>query len=49
MVSSAHAICTQGLYIATVSTIVETDQPEQEIQPAINLLGEILEMFVTVS
>ena len=49
MVSYAHAICAEGLYIATVSTIVETDQPEQEIQPAINLLGEILEIFVTVS
>lgn len=48
MVSSAHAICAQGLYIATISTIVETDEPEQEIQPAINLLGEILEIFTTV-
>lgn len=49
MVSSAHAICAQGLYIATISTIVETDEPESEIQPAINLLGEILEIFVTVT
>ena len=49
MVSSAHAVCAQGLYIATISTIVESDQPELEIQPAINLLGEILEIFVTVS
>lgn len=49
MVSSAHAVCGQGLYIATISTIVETDQPEQEIQPAINLIGEIMEIFVTVS
>jgi len=49
MVSSDHAICAQGLYIATVSTIVESDQPEAEIQPAINLLGGILEMFVTVN
>lgn len=49
MVSSAHAVCAQGLYIATISTIVETDEPEQEIQPAINLIGEILEIFVTVS
>ena len=49
MVSSSHCICAQGLYIATISTLVETDQPEAEIQPAINLLGEILEIFVTVS
>lgn len=31
MVSSEHAICAQGLYVATIATIVETDQPEQEI------------------
>ena len=49
MVSSSHAICAQGLYIATISTLVETDEPEQEIQPAINLLGEILEIFVSVT
>lgn len=49
MVSSDHAICAQGLYVATVATIVETDQPEAEIQPALNLLGGILEMFVTVT
>lgn len=49
MVSSSHAICAQGIYVATVSTIVETDSPEEEIQPAINLLGEIMEIFVTVS
>lgn len=35
MVSSAHAVCAEGLYVATISTLVESDQPEQEIQPAI--------------
>ena len=32
-----------------VSTTVESDNPEQEIQPAIDLLGPILDMFVSVS
>lgn len=32
-----------------VSTAVETNQPEQEIQTAISLLGPILEMFVSVA
>lgn len=32
-----------------VSTTVETDSPEEEIQPAIDLLGPILDMFVSVS
>jgi Rab GDP dissociation inhibitor len=32
-----------------ISTTVETDSPEEEIQPALNLLGPILEMFVSVT
>ena len=49
MVSAAHAVCAQGLRIAIVSTTVETEQPEAEIQPALELLGPLLEMFVSVS
>ena len=32
-----------------VSTMVESSTPEQEIQPALNLLGTIQDMFVSVS
>ena len=46
MVSSTHAICAKGLYIAMVSTHVETDKPELEIRPGLELLGTVLEMFV---
>jgi RAB protein geranylgeranyltransferase component A len=46
MVSSAHAVCAKGLYIAMISTTVETDNAEQEIKPALELLGDVLEMFV---
>lgn len=35
MVSSAHAVCANGLRIAIISTTVETNDPENEIQPAI--------------
>ena len=49
MVSSAHAVCAKGLYIAMISTTVETANPEQEIRPALELLGDILEMFVNVT
>jgi Rab GDP dissociation inhibitor len=49
MVSYSHQICAKGLYVATVSTIVETSDPESEIVPAINLLGEIMDMFVSVT
>ena len=49
MVSYAHAVCANGLRIAIISTTVETEDPEKEIQPAIDLLGGVLEMFVSVS
>jgi Rab GDP dissociation inhibitor len=50
MVSAAHAVCAPGLRIAIISTGVETENPEAEIQPAIALLGtSVLEMFVSVS
>lgn len=49
MVSSAHAVCSKGLYIAMVSTTIETDKPELEIKPALEVLGDVLEMFVSIT
>jgi len=49
MVSFSHLICANGFYVAIISATVETDQPESEIQPALDLLGDILDMFVSVS
>lgn len=49
MVSDAHNVCTKGFYIAMVSTTVETDNPEAELKPGLDLLGPILEKFVSVS
>lgn len=49
MVSNAHAVCAKDLFIAIVSATVETDNPEQEIQPAIAMLGTVREMFTSVS
>jgi Rab GDP dissociation inhibitor len=48
MVSSSHAVCSKGLHIAMISTTVETDKPELEIRPALDILGDILEMFVQI-
>lgn len=45
MVSSAHAVCAKGLFIAMISTTVETDNAELEIKPALEILGDVLEMF----
>jgi len=49
MVSSTHNVCAKDVYIAIVSTIVETNNPHVEIAPGLNLLGQIHEQFVTVS
>jgi Rab GDP dissociation inhibitor len=49
MVSHAHNIATNGKYIAIVSATVETAYPEREIQPALDLLGNIENKFLSVS
>lgn len=41
MISYAHNVAAQGKYIAIVSTTVETNEPEAEIQPALELLEPI--------
>ena len=45
-VSSTHNVCAKDVYIAIVSTIVETSNPEQEIAPGLQLLGPIYEKYV---
>ncbi|CAE6413104.1 unnamed protein product [Rhizoctonia solani] len=49
MVSSTHNVCAKDIYVAIVSTIVETDRPEQEIQPGLALLGPVHEKFISVT
>lgn len=48
-VSATHNVCAKDVYIAIVSTIVETDKPETEIAPGLQLLGPIYEKFVSLS
>ena len=45
MVSSTHNVCAKDVYLAIVSTIVETDVPEREIIPGLQLLGPIHEKY----
>lgn len=45
MVSSTHSVCAKEVYLAIVSTIVETDVPEREIIPGLQLLGPIHEKY----
>jgi len=49
MVSWTHLVAAKDKYIAIVSTVVESGDAEKEIEPALKLLGPILEKFVQVS
>ncbi|RIA98536.1 GDP dissociation inhibitor [Glomus cerebriforme] len=48
-VSATHNVCAKGYYLAIVSTIVETDKPEEEIKPGLDLLGPCVEKFINVT
>ncbi|CAG06863.1 unnamed protein product, partial [Tetraodon nigroviridis] len=48
VVSCAHNVAADGVYIATVSTTAETSNPEREVQPALELLEPIMQRFVSV-
>jgi len=43
MVSSTHNVCAKDVYVAIVSAIVETKNPEQEIQRGLDLLGPVFD------
>ncbi len=47
-VSYTHQVAAKGWFIAMVSTTVETNDPESEIRPGLDLLGRIKQKFVTV-
>lgn len=48
-VSATHQVCSPGFFIAMISTIIETDNPEGEIQFALSLLGPIREKYPILS
>jgi Rab GDP dissociation inhibitor len=48
MVSSVHQVCKSGNYIAIISAMVETKEPEKELAPAFEIIGEVKEKFITV-
>lgn len=47
--SQTNAVTVRGRYLAIVSTTVETDDPEAELGPGLQLLGKIDKKFVWVS
>ena len=42
-------ICPKGIYIAVLSTEMETQKAEKEMRPATELLGDVLERFDSVT
>ncbi|KAG8983354.1 Rab GDP dissociation inhibitor alpha [Tulasnella sp. 427] len=48
-VSHTHNVAAKGIWIAIVSTIVETSVPERELLPGLQLLGSIHDKFVSIS
>ena len=45
-VSASHNVCEKNHYLAIVSTVVETANPQEEIQPGLALLGPIVDKYV---
>lgn len=49
MVGAGHNISSQGIYIASVTTRVETSNPVSEVEAGLKLLGPIMKQFNKVS
>jgi len=47
-VSFAHHVAPKGKWIALISTLVETNNPETEMAPALKILGKVDETFFSV-
>ena len=47
--NSTHCVCKKGYYLAIISTVAETDNPIEEIKPAMDIVGPVLETFDKVS
>jgi Rab GDP dissociation inhibitor len=47
--SFVHKVCPDGTYIALVSTMVETTNPETELDAGLRLLGPVKAKFVNIS
>jgi Rab GDP dissociation inhibitor len=48
-VSAVHCVCKKGAYIAIISTVVESSEPEKELEVALKLLGGVKEKFTRIT
>ncbi len=44
-----HCVCKKGYYLGIISTMVETNNPEAELKPAFDIIGDVLETFITIT
>lgn len=49
VLSSTHNVCPAGFWLASISTIMEGEDPEDEIAPAMALLGPVFDHFISIS
>lgn len=49
VVSSEHAVCKEGYYLAIISATQETANAEAELQVAMDIIGPVKEKFMTVT
>ena len=49
LVSFTHQVAAKGWFIAMVSTVVETNNPEVEIRPGLELLGPIKQKYCKIA
>lgn len=49
MVSSVHCVSKANTYIAIISTTVQTNEPEKEVEAAFQLVGPVKEKFFKIS
>jgi len=48
-IAADHSVASAGKFIAIASTHVETDNPERELQPALEIIGDAEARFLSVS
>lgn len=49
VLSSAHNVCSKGYYLAIISTIIETDKPHLELEPAFKIIGETKDILMGIA
>lgn len=49
MISYTHQVAAKGWFVAMVSTTVESNDPEREIEPGLALLHPIAEKFISIA